>query len=118
MISSTAYKEANAIFERGGFSGFFPPFTLVNETTKCNSDTSDFERYLKSDDTSPIFLCFINAESKIPFEIGKFSALDPFLQFNFLDLTDKANILFAKYVYHEIFQFVQKSAIVQAFLGL
>ena len=55
--------------------------------------------------------------SKGPFEIGKFSALDPFLQFNFLDLTDKANVLFAKYVYHEIFQFVQKSVIVQAFFG-
>ena len=31
------------------------------------------------------------------FEVGKFSALDPFLQFNYLDLTDKTNVLFAKY---------------------
>ena len=117
MLSSTAYNEAREVFDKGGFSGFFPPQTFINETTKCVSDTSDFERYLKSDDTTPIFLCFINLKSAKPFEVGQFSVLDPFLQFNYLDLTDKANVLFSKYVYHEMLQFVQRSAIVQAYFG-
>ena len=117
LLSSTAYKQANEIFQKGGFSGFFPPQTSVNETIKCVSDISDFEKYLKSDDASPAFLCFINFKSEMPFETGKFSALDPFLQFNYLDLTDKTNVLFAKYIYHEIFQFVQQSRIVQAYFG-
>ena len=112
-----AYKEAKGIFEKGGFSGFFPPLTLVNETIKCVSDTSELEKFLKSDDSLPIFLAFINFKSETPFEVGKFSAFDPFLQFNYLDLTDKSNVLFAKYVYNEILQFVQKSVIVQAYFG-
>ena len=114
---STAYKEAKELFAKGGCSGFFPPLTLVNETIKCVSDTSELEKFLKSDDESPIFLIFINFKSETPFEVGKFSALDPFLQFNYLDLTDKSNVLFAKYVYNEIFQFVQKSELVQAYFG-
>ena len=117
LLSSTAYKEANEIFQKGGFSGFFPPQSSTDQTIKCTSDTSDFEKYLKSDDESPTFLCFINFKSETPFEVAKFSAVDPFLQFNYLDLTDKANVLFSKYIYHEIFQFVQQSSVVQAYFG-
>ena len=117
LSPSTAYKEANEIFQKGGFSGFFPPESSTNETIKCTSDTIDFEKYLKSDDVSPAFLCFINFKSETPFEVAKFSAVDPFLQFNYLDLTDKANVLFAKYIYHEIFQFVQQSSVVQTYFG-
>ena len=117
LLSSTVYKEAKGIFDKGGFSGFFPPQASTNEINICKSDTSDLEKFLKSDETGPIFLCFINYKSETPFEIGKFSSLDPFLQFNYLDLTDKANVLFAKYVYHEILQFVQQSLIVQTYFG-
>ena len=117
LLSSTVYKEAKDIFEKGGLSGFFPPQTLTNETIKCVSDTLNFEKYLRSDDQSPIFLCFINSKSEVPFEIGKFAALDPFLQFNYLDLTDKTNVLFTKYVYNEILKFVQQSSVVQTYFG-
>ena len=117
MISSTAYKEAKEMFDEGLFSGFFPPPTFINDSIKCTSDTSDIEKYLRTDNTTPLYISLINFESQIPYELGKFSSIDANLQFNYLDWGDIANILFSKYLYQEISRFVQQSVIVKSYFG-
>ena len=117
LLSSTAYNEARQLFEDGSFSGFFPLHASVDTSIKCKSDPTLLEKYIKSEDDFPLYLCFLNFKSEKPFETSKFTPSTSLLRFNFLDLTDRANILVAKYVYEEISKFVQKSNIVQAYFG-